>query len=230
MPKISHTLLAAGLISLCTGAMAQPAPPRGAPNDGAGMKAPQTRAELKTRLEARFDRMDANHDGKIDEKDPEARRAARFAAHFAEIDTDKNGAISKAEFVAAQDHRGPPEGGPMGRGHAGPMGGPGRAMLFNHGGHREMMMRGRLPFAPPPGAFDRRGPGGPGAPDRKPGEALSKADFVNQGLARFDKVDTDHDGKISAAERGAARPMRGPRGPRGPNRMPPPPQTSQSGQ
>lgn len=227
MPKISHTLLAAGLLSLSAGAFAQPAPPRSAPADAPRMKAPETRAELKTRLEARFDRMDANHDGKIDEKDPEARRAARIADRFAQIDTDKNGSISKAEFAAAGERRGPPEGGPMGPGRFGPMGGHGRAMLFNHGGHREMMMRGRLPFAPPPGDFARRGQG---APDRKPGEALSKADFVNQGLARFDKVDTDHDGKISAAERDAARPMRGPRGPRGANRMPPPPQTPQSGQ
>lgn len=220
MPKISHTLLAAGLLSLSAGAMAQPsAPPPGAPQDGPRMRAPETRAELKTQLEARFDRMDANHDGKIDEKDPEARRAARIAEHFAEIDTDKNGAISKAEFAAAEEHRGPPEGGPMGR--------PGRAMLFNHRGREGiMMMRGRLPFAPPPGGFEPRGPMA-GGPDRKPGEALSKSDFVNQGLARFDKVDTDHDGKISAAERDAARPMRGPRGFRN---SPPPPQTQKSGQ
>src|SRR5690348_4725673 len=69
MPKISHTLLAAGLLSLSAGAMAQPAPPPGAPENGPRMRAPETRAELKTQLEARFDRMDANHDGKIDEKD-----------------------------------------------------------------------------------------------------------------------------------------------------------------
>jgi hypothetical protein len=222
MPKISHTLLAAGLLSLSAGAMAQaPAPPRNAPQDGPRMRAPETRAELKTQLEARFDRMDANHDGKIDQKDPEARRAARIAEHFAEIDTDKNGAISKAEFAAAEEHRGPPEGPPMGGRRFGP-GGPGRAMLFNHRGREGMMMmRGRLPFAPPPGGFER---GGPSGPDRKPGEALSKSDFVNQRLARFDKIDTDHDGKISAAERDAARPIRGPRGARN---MPPPPQSGQ---
>ncbi len=82
---------------------------------------------------------------------------------------------------------------------------------------KALLMRGRLPFAPPPGGFEHAGPGGP---DRKPGEALSKSDFVNQGLARFDKADTDHDGNISAAERDAARPMRGPRGARN---MPPAP-------
>lgn len=223
MPKISHTLLAAGLLSLSAGAMAQPpAPPPGAPDAGPRMKAPETRAELKTQLEARFDRMDANHDGKIDEKDSEARRAARISERFSEIDTDKNGSISKAEFAAADEHRGPPR---FGR-----MGGPGRAMLFSHrGGEGMMMMRGRLPFAPPPGGHERGAPGRPGTNgfDRKPGEALTKSDFVTRGLARFDKVDTDHDGKISAAERDAARPMRGPRGPR---KMPPPPQTPQSGQ
>jgi len=224
MPKISHTLLAAGLLSLSVGTMAQPpAPPRPAPEDGPRMKAPETRAELKTQLEARFDRMDANHDGKLDEKDREARRTARIDAHFAAIDTDKNGAISKAEFAAAEAHRGPPEGPPMGGRRFGP-GGPERAMLFHRHGGEGMKMRGRLPFAPPPGGFER---GGPDGQDRKPREAISKSDFVNQGLARFDKVDTDHDGKISAAERTAARPMRGPRGARN---MPPPPQTQKSGQ
>ncbi|MBO9580350.1 MAG: EF-hand domain-containing protein [Sphingobium sp.] len=224
MPKISHIVLAAGLLSLSAGVMAQPpAPPPGAPDAGPRMKAPETRpeprAELKARLEARFDRMDANHDGKIDEKDIEVRRAARIAEHFAEIDTDKDGSISKAEFAAAEERRGPPR---FAR-----MESPGRAMLFSRRGREGMMMmRGRPPFAPPPGGFEGGAPGRPGksAVDRKPGDALTKSDFVNQGLARFDKIDTDHDGRISPAERKAARPMRDPR------KMPPPPQTPQSGQ
>jgi hypothetical protein len=185
------------------------------------MRAPETRAELKTQLEARFDHMDANHDGKIDEKDAQARRDARIADRFAQIDTDKNGAISKAEFAAAEDHRGPPEGPPMGGRRFGSMGGPmmghGRAMMFHRGGMEGGRFRGPLPFARPHGG-----------PEGKPGAPLTRSDFVNQGLARFDKVDTDHDGKISQAEREAARGAM--RGPRGRDRLPSPPPASQPGQ
>ena len=38
-------------------------------------------------------------------------------------------------------------------------------------------------------------------------KAIPKAVFVNAGLAGFDKMDTDRDGKISLAEREAARKM-----------------------
>jgi len=34
---------------------------------------------------------------------------------------------------------------------------------------------------------------------------IARSDFVKDGLARFDRLDTDHDGRISAAERNAAR-------------------------
>jgi hypothetical protein len=224
---LARTILAAGLLSLGAAAIAQPpAPPTGGPQDGPRMRAPETRAELKTRLEARFDRMDANHDGKIDEKDAQARRDARVADRFAQIDTDKNGSISKAEFAAVEERRGPAGAGPMGRDRMGPMGGPmmghpmmghGRAMLFHRGGMEGGRFRGPLPFA--------RAPGGP---EGKPGAPLTKSDFVNQGLTRFDKADTDHDGKISPAERDAARGAM--RGPRERPRLPSPPSASQPGQ
>lgn len=208
MPQPSlftHTLLAAALLSLNAGAIAQPP---GAPTPG-GPSALQreTRAELKANLEARFDKLDYNHDGKIDEKDAqarhEARQAERIAREFAEIDTDKNGSISKAEFAAAEEHR-REEGPRFGPSH-GPMGEHGRAMLFHRGPpDGRFMMRGRLPFAPPPPGREMRG-FGRGGPESRPGEPITKAQFVDRGLARFDRVDTDHDGKISQAERDAAR-------------------------
>jgi len=68
---------------------------------------------------ARFDRMDANRDGKIDAGDRQARTKARFAA----IDSDKNGSISEAEFAQA---------------HSGPAGGETR----RHEGRREMRHHG----------------------------------------------------------------------------------------
>ena len=228
--RLSHTaLLAAGLLSLSASGHAQPpGPPPGEPMPMGG---PATRAELKTMLEARFDARDANHDGKLDEQDPKARQDQRLAAMFDRVDTDHNGSISKAEFAAAREHGpeglradGPPEG-PMG---------PRRAMMFRHegpmGGPEGDRLEGPPPFRPMPGAFMRRGPGAmPGGPAGAPEGPITKSDFVARGLAMFDRVDTNHDGKISPAERDAARgSMRDHRG-RAPM-APPPPNTPQSGQ
>lgn len=57
------------------------------------------------------------------------------------------------------------------------------------------------------GRFHR---GRKGAEMRRPSAAgadkpITRADFVKGGLARFDRLDTDHDGRISAVERDAAR-------------------------
>lgn len=59
-------------------------------------RAPVTRAEAQARAEQRFARLDANHDGKLDQAD----RAARRAAVFDRLDADHNGQISRAEFEA----------------------------------------------------------------------------------------------------------------------------------
>ncbi len=65
-----------------------------------------TRAQAQQLAESRFDKMDANKDGMLNEAD----RAARQAAMFDRIDTDRNGAISRAEFEAhhaqMREHRG----------------------------------------------------------------------------------------------------------------------------
>lgn len=58
-----------------------------------------------------------------------------------------------------------------------------------------------------PGRFHR---GSKGTAMRRPFAAgadkpIARSDFVKGGLARFDRLDTDHDGRISAAERNAAR-------------------------
>ncbi len=220
MPRFSHALLVAGLFTLSAGALAQPPGP--SPTGGPGARplaAPETRADLKARLEARFDRVDANHDGKLDRADAEARRSQRIAQRFDRIDTDRNGAISKDEFAAAEARR------PMGPPMAGRAIGPGRRMLFRRGGGR---LHGPLPFTPPPGAPTA------GRTDRKPGEGfaasgLTRSSFVDRGLARFDRLDTDHDGTISQAERDAARAAL--RNARGRPKLPPsPPTPSRSGQ
>ncbi|MBO9575150.1 MAG: EF-hand domain-containing protein [Sphingobium sp.] len=226
--RLSHTLMAAGLLSLSAGAFAQPPgeplpgrPGAPAPKDGPAPRGDLSRAELKADLETRFDRRDANHDGKLDEQDHKARHDQRVAEMFDRLDTDKNGAISKAEFAAAEQRREEGPGGP------GPMMRPGRAMLFMHGGPGARIPGG-LPFRPMRGASMPRGPMASG-PDAAPGKPITRSDFVDRGLARFDAVDTNHDGKISAAERDAARGIMRDRPGRA-KLAPPPPHTPQSGQ
>lgn len=194
MPTLSHSLLAAGLLAMSGSAFAQPPSPP-APG-GPAKHQPAKRADLQAMLEARFDKLDANKDGKLTPEDHAARRTERRELAFSRLDADKNGAISKAEFTAP---RAKPQDGPQ--------------------MHRAAMnWRGHMPRGPW-GA--RPGPDGAGA---KAGQPVTKSDFVAQGLARFDKVDTDRDGILSQAERDAARSaMRERRG--GPGRMPqsPPP-------
>ena len=82
-----------------------------------------TRAEAQARATELFERLDANHDGKLDPAD----RAARRNMLFDRLDADKNGALSREEFAARPPRS---QGGMRGdgeRGRDGPqhrMGGP----------------------------------------------------------------------------------------------------------
>lgn len=60
-----------------------------------------TRAQVEKRASERFDRMDANADGRLDQADREARQTALFER----IDADGNGAISRDEFASAGTER-----------------------------------------------------------------------------------------------------------------------------
>ena len=71
-----------------------------------------TRAEAQAKAGQLFDRLDVNHDGKLDAAD----RAARFNAIFDTIDTNHDGQISRDEFLAAHEHMR----GMMGGDHMGP--------------------------------------------------------------------------------------------------------------
>lgn len=96
------------------------------PGDPLGDKT-VTKAEFLAKGAAMFDKMDVNHDGKLDAAD----RAAHEGAMFNQLDTDHNGSLSKAEFAAAHQ-RGPEGAGGKGMRHGGPEG--------EHGGHMGMMM------------------------------------------------------------------------------------------
>jgi len=235
MPRFS-LFLAAGLLSLSAGAMAQPPePPMRGPGAQGGraamqapMQAPARRADLKAQLETTFDKLDANHDGKLSPDDRVAMRAERRDQVFARLDTNKDGAISKAEFAAAAATFGNRE-----AAAGGPRDGGGRPDMMKRRGmmRHAAMMRG-MGHDGPEGHRGgmMRGMGGPEGPMRAwmrdpVNQPVTRAAFLEHGLALFDKADTNHDGTISPAERDAARasmrdgPMRG--------KMPPPPPPGQ---
>lgn len=88
--KLTLSLIAgAAAVAFGGGAYAQEAP------------APQremTRAAAEQRADQIFDRLDANHDGKLDQADREARQRIRFDR----VDTNHDGQVSYAEFTAAR--------------------------------------------------------------------------------------------------------------------------------
>jgi hypothetical protein len=71
-----------------------------------GTKAPKpdmTRVQAQTKADEMFAKMDANNDGAITQADREARRQAMRTKMFDALDTDKNGQISRNEFMAKHD-------------------------------------------------------------------------------------------------------------------------------
>ena len=169
-----------------------------------------SKAELTAALEARFAKMDVDHDGQLTAKDRELRQQQRLDERFAALDTDKHGQISKAEFTAGHQARADKR--EKRRAEAGKPDGEGRGGWGRHhrGGPRGMM---------------RGGPGGPGGfGDANKDGTVTKAEFMAGPLAMFDKADTNKDGVVTADELKAARPqMRGPMGGPGHDRNAPPP-------
>lgn len=157
------------------------------PGDGRDRLAgPTTRAAVEARVEARFERADANHDGFVTEEEVrlggemrranrQHRRGERRAQLFERLDSDRDGSISREEFEARPALRG---------------GGEGRGRRL---GHRGGGMMGRFGVR----AFERMDS------DRDGRVALAEAERA--ALERFDRVDSDRDGSISVEERQAAR-------------------------
>jgi len=154
---------------------------------------PRTRAELQAKIAERFRQADTNGDGVITAVERDAareamkakwqeRRAERKEQRFAELDTDRNGSLSKAEFLAPRTDV---KDGRKGRG-------PGKWSHRGHhgGGFGGMGMAG--------GQWFER------ADVNKDGK-LTLNEAQAGPLAMFDKVDTNKDGVISPEEHKAAR-------------------------
>ena len=152
-----------------------------------------TKAEAMAAADAHFAMMDANADGTLNDSDKTAMLAKRFAA----IDTDKNGAISQAEFMAAHE------------------------ML----GERRMSRREKRMEHRKMGKHHKREGGRDGRmdimarADSNGDKAISQPEFRAAAEARFAKADTNKDGRITPDERKAGRKGRwhGPMAPAQPN-------------
>ena len=163
-----------------------------------GPAQPLTRAEVQSRVEARFARLDSNRDGFVTQAEVragiDARRAQRQAQRgerraqlFARLDANGDGSISRQEFEARPQLR---------------------------GGDRAERRGQRL--------AQRRGPGGArgggiGAGfglrafamlDANSDGRVSLAEANARALARFERVDLNRDGTITPEERRAARAQR----------------------
>jgi hypothetical protein len=190
---VKKTLLIAGIAALSTAPLIAQGM-RG--HEGHGMMAPEpmTRADVEARAKARFAEMDANKDGAV----TQAEIASTRTEHMSKM---------QGEMFTKMD--------------ADKNGSISRAEFDAH--HQHMMSDG---MAPPPmaghGGMKRKhmghGEGGKGRMGRMEDRMLGMTDANKDGivteaeatqaaLARFDKVDTDKDGSINDAERKAAREM-----------------------
>lgn len=109
----------------------------------------------------------------------------RLEARFDAMDTNKDGAISAEERKATMEKS--------------------RAGMFARIDKDGNGSISREEFSAQRRGPGRRGMGQSATTGRSADTAMSKADFVNRRLAMFDRVDTNHDGTISAEERGAIR-------------------------
>lgn len=165
-----------------------------------------TWAEARTKSDSMWAKLDVNSDGKLDKGDREARMAERFS----KIDTDRNGSISQAEFMA----------------HHSAMGGAGQKADGADGKREGWKGRGK-------GRMGHHGMMGGGmammamADSNKDG-AVSRAEYDAGVKMHFDMADANKDGKITPEERRAAMKsmmgkMRGPGGHHGAMGDGPPP-------
>lgn len=140
----------------------------------------RTRAQVTERTAARFARMDANGDGQIDAQDREARALARFDR----MDADGDDTISRAEYAAHLEARGER------REQRAERRSERREARGARSGGERMARRGGNRGA----AMLRRA-------DTNNDGALTLAEFQSRALTKFDRVDADGNGTVTAAER-----------------------------
>lgn len=173
MKTITLSLIAGALLATSSVAMAQGQEGRRGP------AAEVTREAAVARAEARFDRLDADRDGRVTANEMrqvrQARRGERQVRQFDRLDANRDGMLSRAEFGQRQALRAERlEGRAERRGDRRAQRGLARAerraaRLFGHDG------------------------------------AITREEFRARALQRFERLDANRDGTVTLAERQAMR-------------------------
>jgi Ca2+-binding EF-hand superfamily protein len=179
----TFTILAGtALLASAGAALAQPAPGPRIDRD-----ADVTRQQVIERADQRFARLDVNNDGRATPEEArqamQQRREQAAGRRFERLDANRDGSISRAEFDQA------------------------RSQLREHRGERRAQRGERMGMRGMRGPR-RGGPGGPGARgERMFGEQgfVTREQMRERALARFDRIDANRDGTLTAAERQQAR-------------------------
>lgn len=179
MKIVKLGLVAGALVAAAGMASAQPNA------QARGPAAEVTRDQALARADQRFQRLDANRDGRITAEElrqvaqarmaqRQERRTARQGQMFDRLDADRNGQISREEFSQRRELRGERR---ERRGMRGQRGGRGGAMAMRGMGQRMLGADG----------------------------VLTAEEFRAQALRRFEMLDSNRDGRITADERRGAR-------------------------
>jgi Ca2+-binding EF-hand superfamily protein len=194
---------------------AQPAPHRHA------MKA-ETRADVQARAAKMFARLDTNHDGFITQAELDALRAARAqkmearaqrfdpSKMFERLDLNHDGQITQAEAESARSQRAAAKGGEPAKAHAAAFSGLFARADANKDGvitraefdAMASQMKARLQQA---GLRHGGGARLMTAADSNKDGKVSLAEVQQIALARFDRLDLNHDGTVTPEERQQAR-------------------------
>jgi len=165
------TILAGTALLVVAGAAA--AQPADGPRRERG--ADITRQQVIERTEQRFARLDLNDDGRLTREEAgqarEQRRAERADRAFERLDLNGDGNVSRAEFDQARAQRAER------RAEHGER----RGGRFMRRAHRAHAMRGE-------GLFGEQG-------------FVTREQFQERALARFDRLDVDRNGTVTVAER-----------------------------
>jgi Ca2+-binding EF-hand superfamily protein len=207
-------------------AFAQTAKPAQTPAPRVQTPKTATRAEVQSHLATMFAKLDTNHDGAISKDELAAieakrdqkleQRAQRFdpSKIFARLDLNHDGKITAAEAEAARSQHAKAKGGQPAKAQAAAFKGLFARADTNHDGvitSAEFDTMGQQIKA----RMEKAGAARDGMATRmftmadanKDGR-VSLAEMQQSALARFDRMDLNHDGKITPDERKAARQQR----------------------